>query len=203
MIGIVDYGMGNRRSVEKAFERVGADAILTGDQAVLREADGLVVPGVGAFPEAMRRLQETGLDELIRERAAAEVPVIGLCLGMQLLYEGSEEFGDTEGLGLLRGWVRPLRAEGLKLPHIGWHEVRFESDTALTPEGRAAAYYHVHSFAPERSEDTAAVGDYGGEFVSVAARGNVFGCQFHPEKSSHAGLALLRSFTELCARVPA
>jgi glutamine amidotransferase len=203
VIGIVDYGMGNRRSVEKAFARVGADASLTSDLSSLAAADGLVVPGVGAFPEAMRRLGEGGFDTLIRDRAAGGVPVIGLCLGMQLLYEGSEEFGWTDGLALLRGAVRPLAAPGLKLPHIGWHEVRFEADTPITPEGRSAAYYHVHSFAPERSEDTAAVGDYGGEFVSVAARGNVFGCQFHPEKSSHAGLALLRSFTELCTRVPA
>jgi glutamine amidotransferase len=203
VIGIVDYGMGNRRSVEKAFARVGAQAELLSDVSALEDCDGLVVPGVGAFPEAMRRLRDGGFDTLVRDRAAKGVPVIGLCLGMQVLYEGSEEFGSSEGLGLLRGVVRPLAAEGLKIPHIGWHEVRFERDTPLTPEGRSAAYYHVHSFAPERSEDTAAVGDYGGEFVSVAARENVFGCQFHPEKSSHAGLALLRSFTELCARVPA
>jgi glutamine amidotransferase len=203
VIGIVDYGMGNRRSVEKAFARVGAHAELLSDVSALEDCDGLVVPGVGAFPEAMRRLRDGGFDTLVRDRAAKRVPVIGLCLGMQVLYEGSEEFGSSEGLGLLRGVVRPLAAEGLKIPHIGWHEVRFERDTPLTPEGRSAAYYHVHSFAPERSEDTAAVGDYGGEFVSVAARENVFGCQFHPEKSSHAGLALLRSFTELCARVPA
>lgn len=203
MIGIVDYGMGNRRSVEKAFERVGADAALTSDPTILNASDGLVVPGVGAFPEAMRRLQSLSLDALIKDRAAAGVPVIGLCLGMQVLFEGSDEFEDTEGLGLLRGVVRPLRAQGLKVPHIGWHEVTFERDTPLTPSDGRAAYYHVHSFAPERSEDTIAVGDYGGEFVSVAGRGNVFGCQFHPEKSSHAGLALLRSFTELCARVPA
>jgi glutamine amidotransferase len=203
MIGIVDYGMGNRRSVEKAFERVGASPRLTADHDVLAAADGIVVPGVGAFPEAMRRLTEGGFDALIRDRAATGVPVIGLCLGMQVLFEGSEEFADTDGLGLLRGHVRRLDAPGLKLPHIGWHEVAFERETPLTPEGARAAYYHVHSFAPERSEDTVAVGDYGGEFVSVAARGNVFGCQFHPEKSSHAGLALLRSFTELCARVPA
>jgi glutamine amidotransferase len=122
---------------------------------------------------------------------------------MHLLFEGSDEFGSTAGLGLLRGRVVALRAEGLKVPHIGWHDVTFERDTPLTPEGGAAAYYHVHSFAPGRSEDTVAVGDYGGEFVSVAARGSVFGCQFHPEKSSVAGLALLRSFTELCTRVPA
>jgi glutamine amidotransferase len=203
MIGIVDYGMGNRRSVEKAFERVGAEVVLTGDAERLRGADGLVVPGVGAFPEAMRRLTETGLDTVISDRARAGVPVIGLCLGMQLLVEGSDEFAGGTGLGLLRGWVRPLKAQGLKVPHIGWHEVAFERETPLTPPEGREAFYHVHSYAPERSEDTVAVGDYGGEFVSVAARGNVFGCQFHPEKSSHAGLALLRSFTELCAGVPA
>jgi glutamine amidotransferase len=203
MIGIVDYGMGNRRSVEKAFERVGAEVVLTGDAERLRGADGLVVPGVGAFPEAMRRLTETGLDTVISDRARAGVPVIGLCLGMQLLFEGSDEFAGGTGLGLLRGWVRPLKAQGLKVPHIGWHEVAFERETPLTPPEGREAFYHVHSYAPERSEDTVAVGDYGGEFVSVAARGNVFGCQFHPEKSSHAGLALLRSFTELCAGVPA
>jgi glutamine amidotransferase len=169
---------------------------------VLREADGLVVPGVGAFPEAMKRLHDAGLDELVRERAEA-VPVLGLCLGMQLLYEGSEEFGDRDGLGLLKGWVRALRAEGLKLPHIGWHEVRFLRATPLTPAAGSEAYYHVHSFAPERSEDAVAVGDYGGEFVSIAARDRVFGCQFHPEKSSHAGLRLLREFTRLCVPVAA
>ena len=203
MIAIVDYGMGNRRSVEKAFERVGAEVALTGDRGQLSAADGLVVPGVGAFPEAMKRLTDTGLDTVIRDAATRGVPVIGLCLGMQLLFEGSDEFEGGTGLGLLRGWVRPLKAEGLKIPHIGWHEVHFERDTPLTPTSGREAYYHVHSYAPERSEDTVAVGDYGGEFVSVAARDNVFGCQFHPEKSSHAGLALLRSFTELCAGVPA
>jgi glutamine amidotransferase len=202
LIGVVDYGMGNRRSVEKALERVGADVRLTSDHATLRAADGLVVPGVGAFPEAMRRLRDAGLDELIRERAD-DVPVIGLCLGMQLLYEGSEEHEDTEGLGLLRGWVRALDARGLKLPHIGWHRVRFERETPLTPAEGEAAYYHVHTFAAERTEDAIGFGEYGSEFVSVAARGHVFGCQFHPEKSSHAGLALLRTFTQLCARVPA
>jgi len=202
VIAIVDYGMGNRRSVEKALERVGAEVRLTADHDVLREADGLVVPGVGAFPEAMKRLRDAGLDELVRERAE-EVPVLGLCLGMQLLYEGSEEFGDREGLGLLQGWVRALRPDGLKLPHIGWHEVSFLRATPLTPAAGSEAYYHVHSFAPERSEDAVAVGDYGGEFVSIAARDRVFGCQFHPEKSSHAGLRLLREFTRLCVPVAA
>lgn len=204
MIAIVDYGMGNRRSVEKAFERVGADGRLTGDLDLLASADGLVVPGVGAMPEAMRRLRDGGFDALVRDRAAAGVPVLGLCLGMHVLFEGSEEYGWTEGLGLLRGRVVALRAAGgLKLPHIGWHAVEFLADGPLTPEGREAAYYHVHTFAAAASPDALALGDYGGAFVSVAARGNVFGCQFHPEKSSAAGLALLRSFTELCAGVPA
>ncbi|HVW17004.1 MAG TPA: imidazole glycerol phosphate synthase subunit HisH, partial [Solirubrobacteraceae bacterium] len=180
-----------------------APARLTADHVALRAADGLVVPGVGAFPEAMRRLRDAGLDELVRERAAEGTPVIGLCLGMQVLFEGSEEHRDTDGLGLLRGHVRLLDARGLKLPHIGWNSVRFERDTPITPASREEAYYHVHSYAPERSEDAVGFGDYGSEFVSVAARGNVMGCQFHPEKSSHAGLALLRSFTRLCAKVPA
>jgi glutamine amidotransferase len=201
-IGIVDYGMGNRRSVEKALERVGATSRLTADHDALRAADGIIVPGVGAFPEAMRRLGETGLDEVVRERAE-RVPVLGLCLGMQVLYEASEEFGETAGLGLLRGRVRRLDAGDLKLPHIGWHRVRFERDGALTPPEREAAYYHVHSFAAERTEDALAFGVYGAEFVSVAQRGTVFGCQFHPEKSSEAGLALLRRFAQLCAKVPA
>lgn len=202
MIGVVDYGMGNRRSVEKALERVGAEVRLSADHEVLREADGLIVPGVGAFPEAMRRLRDTGLDELIRARAEV-VPVLGLCLGMHLLYEGSEEFGDTDGLGLLHGRVRALAPAGLKLPHIGWHEVRFLRSTPLTPATGTEAYYHVHSFAPERTEDAVAIGDYGGEFVSIAARDRIFGCQFHPEKSSHAGLRLLQEFTRLCVPVPA
>ena len=203
MIAIVDYGMGNRRSVEKALHRVGADARLSADHEVLSAADGLVVPGVGAFPEAMRRLGDLGLDAVIRERAGAGVPVLGLCLGMHLLHEGSDEFGATEGLGLLSGWVRPLSAPGLKLPHIGWNEVRFLRETPVTPDGGVAAYYHVHSFVVEETEDAVAVGDYGGRFVSIAARDRVIGCQFHPEKSSRAGLELLRGFTGLCAPVPA
>ena len=156
-IGVVDYGMGNRRSVEKAFERVGAAVQLTADHDLLRAADGIVVPGVGAYPEAMRRLREQGLDELIRERAD-DVPVIGLCLGMQLLYEGSDEFGDTAGLGLLRGRVRRLDAGDLKLPHIGWHRVRFDRDTPLTPASGEEAYYHVHSFAAGHSPDAVGFG---------------------------------------------
>ena len=206
MIGIVDYGMGNRRSVEKALERVGADARLTGDHGLLRAADGLVLPGVGAFPEAMRRLRATGLDELVRDRALASVPVIGLCLGMQLLLERSEEHEGAEGLGLIPGEVRRLDAGGLKLPHIGWNEVRWTRPSPLVdglPD--PATFYHVHSFVPVPADgdDVLGVSDYGVEFVSVVQRGVVSGAQFHPEKSSAHGLALLRNFAALCAPVAA
>ena len=206
MIGIVDYGMGNRRSVEKAFERVGGEPRLTAEPDALRAADGLVVPGVGAFPEAMRRLRAAGLDELVRERAAAGVPVIGLCLGMQLLFERSVEHEGAEGLGLLPGRVVRLEAPGLKLPHIGWNEVTWRRASPLV-EGLvpSAAFYHVHSFVPEPAEDDIALGmgAYGSPFVSFVERGTVFGAQCHPEKSSVAGLRLLRNFVGICATVAA
>ena len=198
MIAIVDYGMGNRRSVEKALEHVGADPVLTADHTVLRSADGIVVPGVGAFPEAMRRFRAAGLDELIRERAAAGVPVLGLCLGMQLLFDGSAEHEGASGLGLLPGRVTALQSP--RVPHIGWNLVTFERPSALTEGlGEAAAFYHVHSLAPEPEveDDVVGRGEYGGSFVSIVERGNVMGVQFHPEKSSRDGLALLRNFAKV------
>jgi glutamine amidotransferase len=198
VIAIVDYGMGNRRSVEKALEHVGADPMLTADHAVLRAADGLVVPGVGAFPEAMRRLAAAGLDELIRERAEAGVPVLGLCLGMQLLFDASAEHEGARGLGLLAGRVTALTAP--RVPHIGWNLVTFHRPSVLIEGlGEAAAFYHVHSLAPAPAaeEDVVGTGDYGGRFVSIVERGNVMGVQFHPEKSSRDGLALLRNFAKV------
>ena len=206
MIGIVDYGMGNRRSVEKAFERVGGEPRLTGDPDVLAAADGLVVPGVGAFPAAMARLREAGLDELIVRRARAGTPVIGVCLGMQLLFESSTELGGDTGLGLLPGRVVALEAHGLKIPHIGWNVVTFARPSPLTEGlGEAAAFYHVHSFVarPAEEGDVLGRGDYGGPFVSIVARDPVYGVQFHPEKSSAAGLRLLANFTAVCAQVRA
>jgi imidazole glycerol-phosphate synthase subunit HisH len=198
MIAIVDYGMGNRRSVEKALEHVGARPLLTADHAALRAADGIVVPGVGAFPEAMRRFRAAGLDELVRERADAGVPVLGLCLGMQLLFESSAEHEGAAGLGLLPGEVAPLRAP--RVPHIGWNLVTFERPGALTDGlGDAAAFYHVHSLAcrPADAGDVVGCGEYGERFVSIVERGNVMGVQFHPEKSSRDGLALLRNFARV------
>jgi imidazole glycerol-phosphate synthase subunit HisH len=198
VIAIVDYGMGNRRSVEKALEHVGAKPELTADHDTIRGADGVVVPGVGAFPEAMRRLRAAGLDEVITERAEAGVPVLGLCLGMQLLFDSSEEHEGATGLGLLPGRVTPIR--GPRVPHIGWNLVTFQREAKLVDGlGEAAAFYHVHSFVcgPEDETDTVGVGDYDGRFVSIVERANVMGCQFHPEKSSRDGLALLRNFTRV------
>jgi glutamine amidotransferase len=206
-LGLVDYGMGNRRSMEKSLERAGARVVLTGDHDALRAADGLVVPGVGAFPRAMTLLNNSGLTELIRERAAAGVPVLGACLGMQLLFERSAEFGGAEGLGLLPGEVVPLDARGLKLPHIGWNNVRWSQASALSvglPD--PAPFYHVHSFVPGiplDSEIALGISDYGSEFASVVGRGNVFGTQFHPEKSSRDGIALLANFVRVCTSVEA
>jgi glutamine amidotransferase len=201
-IAVVDYGMGNRRSVEKALEHVGAQVSLTADPAELRRADGLIVPGVGAFPRGMRNLVALGLDELIRERARAQVPLLGICLGMQLLFDSSEELEPAAGLGLIAGEVRAL-ATSLRLPHIGWNEVRFERPSALTaglPPG-GCPFYHVHSFAahPAETADVIATAEYGERFATIVGRGNVLGVQFHPEKSSAHGLALLSSFVGLCA----
>ena len=203
-VGIVDYGMGNRRSVEKAFEKVGARPVLSADHDELRAADAVVVPGVGAFPEAMRRLRASGLDALVRERAAAGVPVIGLCLGMQLLFERSTEWEGAEGIGLLPGEVVALTAPGLKLPHIGWNSVAWRRPSPLLagiPD--PAAFYHVHSFAPVTDDEDVVLGRgaYGTPFVSFVERGRVFGAQCHPEKSSVEGLRLLGNFVRIASEV--
>jgi glutamine amidotransferase len=201
-VAVVDYGMGNRRSVEKALQHVGARALITRDPAALEQADALVVPGVGAFPHGMRNLVELGLDERIRAAAAAGTPVLGICLGMQLLFERSQEHELTDGLGLLAGEVSLLHGSGLRIPHIGWNDVRFERPSPLTAglPGESCAFYHVHSLVarPEDPADVIATTEYGERFATVVAHGNVFGVQFHPEKSSRDGLALLSNFVTLC-----
>jgi glutamine amidotransferase len=196
-VALVDYGMGNRRSVEKALEHVGAGVARTAERDEIAAAAAIVLPGVGAFPEAMRRLRALGLVELLRDRAAAGVPLLGICLGMQLLFDSSTEHEGAAGLGLLPGTVTRLDAPGLKVPHIGWNTVTFERPSALTEGlGAAAAFYHVHTYAcrPEEEADVVGRGEYGERFVSIVERGNVMGVQFHPEKSSLDGLALLRNF---------
>jgi glutamine amidotransferase len=197
VIGICDYGMGNRGSVVKAFERVGADVRMTDDLSVLEQASALVVPGVGAFPQAMDELRARRLDKLVQRRAGEGVPVLGICLGMQLLFESSDEHDGATGLGLLPGTVRYLRAP--KLPHIGWNLVSWERDSPLNAglDG-PRAFYHVHSLAPE-TDAVLGWGEYGERFATVVGRDNVFGVQFHPEKSSADGLALLANFARLAA----
>lgn len=205
-IGIVDYGLGNRRSVEKAVERVGAQTVLTAHHGALSACDGLVLPGVGAFPTGMDQLRAGGFDELLRDVVAAGMPLFGCCLGMQLLFDESFEHGRTRGLGLIPGAVRALDAPGLKLPHIGWSEVSWQGASPLL-EGLPdpSVFYHVHSYVPhpENPADVVGVSRHGAAFASVVARGNVFGAQFHPEKSSLHGLRMLRNFAALCARQPA
>ena len=202
-IGLVDYGMGNRRSVQKALVHVGAQVTITSDADVLRACDGLVVPGVGAFPEAMRRLHALGLPAFIRSRVAEGVPVLGICLGMQVLLDRSDELAPTAGLGLIRGEVTGLDTHGLRVPHIGWNEVTFERPSPLTaglPSG-GCPFYHVHSLAarPDDPDDVVATTEYGERFATIVAHGSVFGVQFHPEKSSAHGLRMLESFVDVCA----
>jgi len=200
-VAILDYGMGNLRSVEKAFEHMGAEAPLTRDQEAIRAADGIVLPGVGAFPKAMEEVRRLGLDGLVRERVESGVPVLGICLGMQLLFEGTTELGGADGIGVLPGQVEQLAANGLKVPQIGWNPVSWRRESEL---GRGlpqpCAFYHVHSFAPRpaREEDILGTAVYGAEFASVVARPPLYGVQFHPEKSGPDGLRLIGNFVRAC-----
>jgi glutamine amidotransferase len=201
-IAVVDYGMGNRRSVQKALEHVGASAQITNDRDELRAAAGLVVPGVGAFPLAMRNLHELELAPVMQARAAEGTPILGICLGMQLLFDGSVELDAADGLRLIAGRVTPLDSGNLRVPHIGWNEVSFERESPLTAglPADGCAFYHVHSFAARPLDPGEVIGtsEYGERFATIVARGNVFGVQFHPEKSSAYGLLMLENFVRLC-----
>jgi glutamine amidotransferase len=203
-IAILDYGMGNLRSVEKALERVGAEAVITADPEPAADADGIVLPGVGAFPRAISRLRELGFDTLISDRIQAGTPVLGICLGMQLLFERSSEQGGAEGLGVFPGEVRALDAAGLKLPHIGWEPVRWTRESELGQGiDDGTPFYFVHSFAPYGvdPEQVLATAVHGEPFVCAVGRDGVWGFQCHPEKSSEAGLRLYANFAGVCSRV--
>jgi imidazole glycerol-phosphate synthase subunit HisH len=203
-VAILNYGMGNLRSAAMAFEHVGASVEVTSEHDAVRAAHAVVLPGVGAFPKAMEAVRRLGLDELVRERVEAGVPVLGICLGMQLLFESSTELGGASGIGLVAGSVEPLEAAGLKVPQIGWNEVEWRPEKQLaTGLGARTAMYHVHSFAarPADPDIVAGTATYGAEFVSAIEHGNLFGVQFHPEKSSRDGLQLLRNFVNVA--VPA
>jgi glutamine amidotransferase len=200
VIAVLEYGMGNVRSVAKALEHVGAEPVLTSDHERVREAAAIVLPGVGAMPKAMERVRALGLDELLRERVEAGVPVLGLCMGMQLLFESTEEHGGAEGIGLLKGRIARLQAP--RVPHIGWNPVSWRRSSALI-EGLPdpCAFYHANSFAPQpaNEEDVLGTAEYGKEFVSVVERRPVYGLQSHPEKSGPDGLQLLRNFLRIAA----
>jgi glutamine amidotransferase len=194
---IIDYGVGNLRSVEKAFAATGCDALISGDEETLRAAQGLVLPGVGAFGACMKALKERGFDLLVREKASEGTPLLGVCVGMQMLFEESDEFGSTPGLGLLKGTVRRFGNE-LVVPHVGWNRIHQKREHALFEGiGDGAFCYFVHSFYCQPRERDVVVGEteYGQRYASVVARGNICGVQFHPEKSQDVGLRMLRNFS--------
>jgi glutamine amidotransferase len=195
-VAIIDYGVGNLRSVEKAFAAMDREAIISSDESELRKAERLVLPGVGAFGACMKALKERGFDRLVKERVSEGTPLLGVCVGMQLLFDESEEFGSTRGLGLLRGSVRRFSGE-LVVPHIGWNRIHQTRSHALFQDVQEGSFcYFVHSFYCEPLDQQVVVGEteYGVRYASVVAEGNVCGVQFHPEKSQDVGLRMLRNF---------
>ena len=199
MIAIVDYGMGNLRSVQKAFEKIGATARITPFPRDLANARGIVLPGVGAFGQAMDNLRAVGWIDPLRDAVARGVPFIGICLGMQLLFESSEEMGQHEGLGILRGEVKRFD-NGLKVPQMGWNQIHVQQSSPLlrdVADGSYAFFVHSYYCAPRDPSITVATTDYGIEFASVVQQGNVFGAQFHPEKSQSVGLKMLENFADI------
>ena len=201
MIIVVDYGMGNLRSVQKAFEKIGTNAVISRDPDTIRKADGLVLPGVGAFPECMKNLTRLNLVDPILEFISSGRPFLGICLGLQLLFDESEEFGVHPGLKVIPGTVKGFdRNMGLKIPHMGWNQVYFRNDGSIfrgIPDG--SYFYFVHSYyvAPENDSDIAGETEYGIRFTCAVARENIIALQFHPEKSQENGLKILSNFADL------
>ncbi|MBD0383921.1 imidazole glycerol phosphate synthase subunit HisH [Paenibacillus sedimenti] len=199
MIAIIDYGMGNLHSVSKAVERLGHAAVVTGDPEQILAADGAILPGVGAFGDAMDNLRETGLRDVVIRYAESGKPLLGICLGMQLLFSSSEEYGDHEGLGLLPGTVVRFRGD-YKVPHMGWNRLNYKQSGSPLFRGIEEGHvYFVHSFhaKPERADDLLAVTDYYQPVTAIVGRDNVYGMQFHPEKSGEIGMRLLGNFLKL------
>lgn len=202
MIAIVDYGVGNLFSLKCSLQAIGAEVTVTGDAQQLKKADKLILPGVGAFEDAAKKLRDTGLDTVIKEEAARGKPILGICLGMQLLFEKSYEYGEHPGLGLIPGSVVPMEGflpENLKIPHIGWNALRMKKSSPLFRYiGEGDCVYFVHSYFAAPCEDfVIADTEYGQWLTAAVQRENVFGCQFHPEKSGTVGLNILKAFAEM------
>ena len=203
MVAIVDYGVGNLFSLKSSLSAIGADALVTADADTLRSADRIILPGVGAFGDAVRKLRATGLDKVVLEQASAGKPIMGICLGMQMLFEKSYEYGEYDGLRLIPGAIRPISdviPKDLKIPHIGWNALHFGAEKhpifKYLKEGDYV--YFVHSYyGAECDESVIAKAEYGAELTAAVAKGNVCGCQFHPEKSGNVGLNILRAFCEM------
>jgi len=201
MIAIIDYGVGNLFSLQSSFRKIGADVLVTADPETIHRADKLILPGVGAFADAAAKLRESGLAQLVKELAEAGKPIMGICLGMQLLFEKSYEYGEHAGLGLLSGSVRPIAdviPGDLKIPHIGWNALHFKKESSLLRYiNQGDCVYFVHSFYAANCEDSViATAEYGCELTAAVQKGNIMGCQFHPEKSGSVGLNILRAFCE-------
>ena len=202
MVAIIDYGVGNLFSLRSSLKEIGAEAVVTSDEKVIAEADRIILPGVGAFEDAARKLRESGMAEVVKREAAAGKPMMGICLGMQLMFDVGYEYGVHEGLGLIKGSVRPIAdviPEGYKIPHIGWNLLKFRKESPLFKYIKEDDYvYFVHSYyAAECDESVIAVTEYGAELTAAVANGNVYGCQFHPEKSGEVGMNILKAFMEL------
>ncbi len=201
MIAVIDYGVGNLFSLCSSLEKIGAQAVVTSDPEVINKADKLILPGVGAFADAAQKLRESGLDALIREQVAKGKEIMGICLGMQLLFEKSYEFGSHQGLGLLKGSVVPMEGTipaELKIPHIGWNALHFAKESKLFRYIKENdCVYFVHSFyATDCADSVVATAEYGKELTAAVQQGNVMGCQFHPEKSGEVGLKILQAFCD-------
>ena len=202
MVAIVDYGVGNLFSLASSFAAIGVEVTVTSDPDVLRTAERIILPGVGAFGDAAAKLRESGLDRVVIEQAKAGKPLLGICLGMQLLFEKSFEYGEHEGLGLIKGEIRPIAEvipADLKIPHIGWNALHFgkEKSDLFRYLNEGDHVYFVHSYYGANCEESViATAEYGAELTAAVASGNVYGCQFHPEKSGNVGLAILRAFCE-------
>ncbi len=202
MVAIIDYGVGNLFSLQSSFAAIGEDAAVTADPDAIHAADRVILPGVGAFEDAARKLRESGLDSVVKTEAAAGKPLMGICLGMQMLFERSYEYGVHEGLGLLKGEIRPIAeriGEGLKIPQMGWNALQMKKPSPILKYNREGDYvYFVHSYsAVGCDESLLATVEYGAELTACVGLGNVFGCQFHPEKSGSVGLKILRAFCEI------